>query len=63
MTVELVQVVIEQDGQLAQLVIPAERKHLALRLLCGLFDDGTLVARKLPDDFKKVLLSDLEKKQ
>lgn len=63
MTVELVQVVIEQDGQLAQLVIPTERRHLALRLLCGLFDDGTLVARKLPDDFKKVLLSDMEKKQ
>lgn len=61
MSVELVQIVIEKDGQLAQLVIPQDRKHLALHLLCGLFDDGVLVARKLPDDFKKVLLSDLEK--
>lgn len=61
MSVELVQIVIEQDGQLAQLVLPADSKRLALRLLCGLFDDGVLVARKLPDDFKKVLLSDLEK--
>lgn len=61
MSVELVQILIEQDGQLGQMVIPQDRKELALHLLCSLFDDGVLEARKLPDNFKKVLLSDLEK--
>lgn len=61
MSTDIVQVVIEHDGQLCSLAIPAGRKELALRLLAGVFDNGTLALIKLPDDFKKVRLSELDK--
>ena len=61
MTTELVSVVLEHDGQLCQLAIPADRKDFALHLLRALFDDGVLAVVKLPDDFRKVPLQELVK--
>lgn len=58
MTTELVQIIIEHDGQLCQVAIPDDRKHLALHLLRSCFDDGVLSVCKLPDTWKKVKLSD-----
>lgn len=58
MATELVSIVIEHDGRLCQLVIPADRKQLALHLLTSLFDDGTLNVVKLGDDWRKIPLKD-----
>jgi hypothetical protein len=51
MSVRLVHVVIESEGQLCMLIIPPGRKELALRLLQSVFDDGTLAAVKLPPEY------------
>lgn len=58
MTTEIVQIVIEHDGQLCQLVIPQERRAIALHLLRSLFDDGVLAVVKLSADWKKMPLSE-----
>lgn len=59
MTTELIQIIIEHDGQLCHVAIPDDRKNLALHLLRSCFDDGVLSVRKLPDNWKKVRLSDV----
>lgn len=59
MSTKLIQIVIEHDGQLCQLAIPAERKQLALRLLLGVFDDGVMAVVRLPKNIKVVPLSEL----
>jgi hypothetical protein len=52
MSVRLIQVVIEVDGQLCMVPIPDDRKHFALSLLQSVFDDGKLAAVKLPPEYK-----------
>jgi len=58
MAVELVSIIIEQDGQLAYVVIPDGCADMIIRFLAGLSDGKTIKAVILPEDFKKVLLSD-----
>ena len=58
MATDLVQVIVEHDGQLCHLAIPADRKALVLRLIAGCLDSGILSLVKLPEDFKKVPLSE-----
>ena len=52
MKIRLVQIVIEVDGQLCLVPIPAGRKDLALGLIQSLFDDGKIQAVKLPIDYR-----------
>lgn len=58
MSTELVCIVIEHNGQLCHVSIPPERKALALRLIQGVFDDGVLACVKLPENWKKVPLTE-----
>ena len=59
MATEIVSIVIENDGQLAQVVIPKGREHLLLSLISSVFDGGAINCVKLDETWKKVPLSEV----
>ena len=58
MAIELVSIIIEEDGHLAYVVIPDGCSEMIIRFLAGMSDNKTIKVIKLPEEFEKVPLSD-----
>ena len=58
--IKFMQLTLKIDGTLCNVILSNDAKHLLLRFLPSLFDDGVIAVYKLPDDMKVVKYSELE---
>jgi len=58
--IEFIQLSLKIDGELCNVILSDDSKHLLVAMLPGFFDDGTIKVYRLPDDVKAVKYSELE---
>lgn len=59
MNIELVQIILNVDGQPKLVCVPKERESLVLGLLQSVFDDGRIAVKSLPPGVVLIPINDI----